>query len=78
MMVVPLAPGLGRVIREFRKSQGMSMQAFANYAGLSKTYLRGIEDGRRNPSLLILNLLSRSLGVRVSDLISAAEQRDEA
>jgi transcriptional regulator with XRE-family HTH domain len=76
-MVVRLGPALGHVIRELRESHGMPLAAFAADAGLSKTYVRGIEEGRRNPSLEILDLLSRSLGVRVSDLILAAEQRDE-
>jgi transcriptional regulator with XRE-family HTH domain len=39
---------LGQGVRELRKAQGYSQEAFADECGLDCTYIGGIERGQRN------------------------------
>lgn len=42
---------VGERIRELRKKQGLSQEKFALNAEMDRTYLAGIEVGKRNPSI---------------------------
>jgi transcriptional regulator with XRE-family HTH domain len=74
---IPLGPALGAVIRELRHSHGLTLATMAANANIHENYARGIEQGRFNPSLLIVGGIADALGVRISDLIIAAERRYE-
>jgi len=61
----------GDRLRALRAAGGWSSQeAFAHHAGLDRTYVSGIESGRRNPTLDVLVRVAGALGVSVSDLLS--------
>ena len=59
---------LGKRIRHLRQAKGWSQDALAGKAGMHRTYLWGIEQGRRNPSLRHLERLAAALGISLSAL----------
>ncbi|MGX1694080.1 helix-turn-helix domain-containing protein [Microbacterium keratanolyticum] len=59
---------LGVRVRELREARTLSQEAFAHKAGLDRTYVSGIERGRRNPTLDVLYRLADALEVEVRDL----------
>ncbi|BFU60319.1 MULTISPECIES: helix-turn-helix domain-containing protein [Rodentibacter] len=54
---------LGSKVRELRKQQGLSQEKFALKAEMDRTYLAGIEQGKRNPSIKSLEKIIQTLGV---------------
>ena len=61
-------------VQELRKAKGFtSQEAFANHLGLDRTYISGIERGRRNPTLDVVVKIARGLDVHPSDLLSTIE-----
>ena len=58
----------GARLRELRVGRGWSQEDFAHRAELDRTYVSGIERGRRNPTLEIIYLLAGTLGVPVANL----------
>ena len=61
-------------MRRERQRQGLSQENLGVEAGLDRTYVSGLERGRRNPALLTQLRLAGALGVPLSRLISAAER----
>lgn len=59
---------LGVRVRELREALKLSQEAFAHKAGLDRTYVSGVERGRRNPTLDVLYRLADALEVEVRDL----------
>lgn len=64
----------GAAIRRYREQRGMSQEEFAEQAGLDRTYISGIERGRRNPSLLSIQRLATALEIRLDTLFAAVEE----
>lgn len=56
-------------IRELRQAKGISQEALADKAGLDRTYISSIERGKRNVSLLNIELLAKALGVKPHQLL---------
>jgi transcriptional regulator with XRE-family HTH domain len=59
---------LGLRVRDLRKAQGLSQEDFAAECGLDRTYISGIERGRRNVSLRNLDVIARTFGITLSEL----------
>ena len=59
----------GGRVRELRRATGLSQEAFADRCGLDRTYISGIERGRRNVSLENLKVLAKALNVTLSRLL---------
>ena len=45
----------GNHLRILREKKGLSQEEFAHRAGLDRTYISGVENGRRNGSLKALD-----------------------
>ena len=61
----------GDRVRQLRQEKGWtSQEAFAHHVGLDRTYVSGIERGRRNPTLDIIVKLAHGLGVSPCELVS--------
>lgn len=60
---------VGSNVRRLRQAKPLTQEALAFAADIDVTYLRGIEAGRRNPSLMVLAELADALGVRPTDLL---------
>jgi len=58
----------GARVRELRRAKGLSQEDFADACGLDRTYISGIERGKRNVSLINLHTIARSLGTNLSRL----------
>jgi len=65
---------LGAVLRAFRQEAGLSQEAFAERAGLHRTYVGGVERGERNVSFLTLGRLLGAAGVDWSAFAKAFER----
>ncbi len=64
--LVPKA--LGKRIRGLRTEKGWSQERLADEARMHRTYMWGIEQGVRNPSLRHLARLAEALGVSLRSL----------
>ncbi len=60
---------VGANILKLRKRRGLSQEELAVDAEIDVTYLRGIERGRRNPSLMVMVRLADQLGVHPTKLL---------
>lgn len=58
----------GARVREARKAKSLSQEAFADICGLDRTYVSGIERGRRNVALRNVEVIAKALGMSVSEL----------
>ncbi|NCT57409.1 MAG: helix-turn-helix transcriptional regulator [Legionella sp.] len=64
----PALSKLGNKIRELRKAKGFSQEAFADEAGLDRTYVGGVERGERNIAVLNLIRIAAALNIEVGEL----------
>jgi transcriptional regulator with XRE-family HTH domain len=69
-----LQRAFGAALRELRLKRRLTQEQVAHEAGLGLNYVSDLERGRRNPSLLTIVHLSRSLGVSAADLIRRTEK----
>jgi transcriptional regulator with XRE-family HTH domain len=58
----------GNRVRELRKERGISQEAFADKCGLNRTYISGIERGKRNVALCNVDAIARAFGISISEL----------
>jgi len=63
-----VAKSLGKRVRALRTARGWSQERLAEEAGMHRTYMWGIEQGTRNPSLRHLSRLSDALGVPLQSM----------
>lgn len=59
---------LGKRVRKLRTDRGWSQERLADEAGMHRTYMWGIEQGMRNPSVRHLVRLAEALEVPVKAL----------
>jgi transcriptional regulator with XRE-family HTH domain len=59
---------LGRKIRQLRQAKGWSQEHLADEAQMHRTYMWGIEQGVRNPSVRHLTRIAEALGVSLASL----------
>ncbi len=64
---------LGQRIHDLRESQNLSQYKFSEMIGLDRTYLIGVEKGRRNVSVDNLVKISQGLGVSLSELFAGVD-----
>lgn len=57
----------GQRMRALRVARGLSQEEFAANCGLDRTYISGVERGRRNISLKNIEVVAQSLGVKISE-----------
>jgi len=63
-----VAKALGQRVRTLRTAKGWSQEQLAEEAGMHRTYVWGIEQGTRNPSLRHLTRVADALGVTLKSL----------
>lgn len=64
----------GDRLRELRREHGWeSQEAFAHHVGLDRTYISGLERGRRNPTLDVIVKLAYGLDVEPAELLTTIE-----
>lgn len=60
---------LGKKITSLRKKRKMSQLDLALESNINKNYISDLERGKRNPSLMILDRISKALKVDMSTLL---------
>ncbi len=61
---------LGANVKRLRQAKGLSQEELAFEADMHRTYVSGIERGRRNPTVTVLERLAQALGATSSELIA--------
>lgn len=64
---------VGSNVRRTRLSKGLTQEQLAHEAQIDETYLRGIERGKRNPSLLVLARLAAALEIAPTGLFAPVD-----
>ncbi len=58
---------LGLRIKELRKKQSLSQEELADIAGLDRTYINSVENGKRNISLINIEKIANAFGLSLKD-----------
>lgn len=61
---------LGERIRKLRKKRGWTQAVMAEKVGIDRSFLADVERGKRNVSILNLDLMAKGLKVSLSQLFS--------
>jgi transcriptional regulator with XRE-family HTH domain len=67
----------GLVLKELRQEKGLSQESLANQSDIDRTYISDIEKGERNISLNIIERLSVTLQISLSELFKKIEKYGE-
>lgn len=57
---------VGNRVRELRNRLGISQEALGHEAGLDRTYIASVENGKRNISIVNLEKIAAALNVSLS------------
>jgi transcriptional regulator with XRE-family HTH domain len=69
-MVEDIRVRFGRRLRKLRLKQGWTQVQLAKHLGLDRSYLADIERGKRNVSVVKLEIIARGFGLSLSMLFS--------
>lgn len=65
----PIHSRLGDNLKRIRTQKGMSQGDVASKIGADRSYISGIENGKRNITLSTMDKLAKALGVLLDDLM---------
>ena len=60
----------GKRAKELRLKKGVSQEKMAELADLDRTYIPGIEAGKRNVSLEVIEKIAKVFSMSISELLS--------
>ena len=60
---------VGLNLQALRRARGLSQEELAHRAEVHQTYLSGVERGRRNPSVMVLQRIATALDADVEELV---------
>ncbi|WP_449226514.1 helix-turn-helix domain-containing protein [Azospirillum argentinense] len=66
--VMDMLKDFGAALRRARDDRGLTQEELAHRAGITIGYLSQLENGRRNPSLLVIAALCGVLDIELADL----------
>ena len=69
-----LRTGLGKAVARLRREAGYSQESFALTCKVHRTYMTGIERGKHNVSLDILDRIAKGLKIDTGQLLTEAEK----
>jgi len=64
---------VGRNVRRIRQEKGLTQEQLAELSGFSQQYLSGLEQGRRNPTIVSLYEPATAFGVSHMELVRSGE-----
>ena len=64
---------LGMRVKYLRKKHRWSQEDLALNANINKNYISDLENGRRNPSLEILERIASTFGISLAELFKGVE-----
>lgn len=59
----------GKKLREVRLKKKLSQGDIARNLGVHRSYISGLERGRRNPSLLTVQKIAKAIGISAKELL---------
>ena len=65
---------IGAVIRRLRKEKGLSQEVLSGFAGIGRTHLTMIENGKKNPNFDTIWKIALALDLRPSELVLMIER----
>jgi transcriptional regulator with XRE-family HTH domain len=68
---------LGAVITELRTKKGWGYEEVAHRVGCSPSYMNGIEHGKHNPTLKVIQAIADAHHIKLSKLFTLAERKHE-
>ncbi len=68
-----LLKAVGLTVEKFRKRRGMTKTALADFAVLQDCYIRGIIQGKRNPTIVALYAMCEALHVTPLEFFQEVE-----
>jgi transcriptional regulator with XRE-family HTH domain len=69
-MAADLLTRLGNRIRKLRKARGWTQVEMAEKVGIDRSFLADVERGKRNVSILNLELIAKGFKISLSQLFS--------
>lgn len=63
---------VGSNVERLRRAQGMTQEQLAERSGFSQQYISGLENGRRNPTVVTLYEIAAALESKPVELLAAA------
>ncbi|UPT70966.1 MAG: helix-turn-helix domain-containing protein [Flavobacterium sp. JAD_PAG50586_2] len=60
----------GLKVKQLRIYKGYSQEKLAELADLDRTYIPGIENGKRNVSIVVLQKIASAFNLSISELLS--------
>ena len=60
---------VGLNLQRLRREKGLSQEELADLANIHQTYLSGVERGKRNPTITVLQRIAEALGADVEDIV---------
>jgi len=64
---------VGRNVKRIRQEKGLTQEQLADLSGFSQQYISGLEQGRRNPTIVSIYELASALGVSHIELVRPIE-----
>jgi len=65
----------GAKVKHLRISKGYSQEKLAELSDLDRTYIPGIESGKRNVSLVVIEKIAKAFKIRLSELLNYQERK---
>jgi len=65
---------VGRNVKRIRQDRGLTQEELAEHSGFSQQYISGLEQGRRNPTIVSIYELATALGVSHMELVRPTEE----
>ena len=70
LLLMNIKDKVGQRVRELRHVLGLSQEALANKAGVDRTYMTDVENGRRNISVELLEKIIGALEVSFEEFFN--------
>lgn len=61
--------GIALSLRNAQRERGLSQEELAHLAQVHQTYLSGVERGKRNPTIAVLDRIALVLGTDIDQLV---------
>ena len=73
-----LRHALGRELQTLRHRRGLSQERLAFLAEVHPTYISLLENGRKSPTVDVLERIAGAFGVKLSTIIAGAERHSKS
>lgn len=74
VICMPQDDTLGSVLCRLRREKGLSQEAFADLAGVHRTYISQLERNLKSPTIEVLTKIASALGTRSSVILELQEK----